>query len=389
MKCNIGFLALLTLVAAAFTGCKNEDVNEHHFDNQFYLSSAIVTDDLLIKNDVESYTKMIESRLAVPSSSDVTVTLTAKPEMAAAYNMIYYDKAVALPAENYELVNKSIKIGAGSVTGEAVEVLFKNINELDKKTRYVLPVTVEQCDGIGVMDSRRTVYFVVRGAALINVVANIAEMYFPINWSAAAKSLVTGMKTITVEALLRSADWTAGRGNALSTVFGVEGHFLVRIGDADRPRDQLQLVTPNGNWPGKNEAPALPVNEWIHIALVFDTTTGEFIYYQNGVVVKSGTGASKMVTLDGTSNGCYIGKAWDSERWLPGEISELRVWNIQRTAQQIAANPYEVDPTTPGLVAYWKFDEGTGNLITDYANGTNLTGSSTPTWVPVEIPAIH
>lgn len=48
------------------------------------------------------------------------------------------------------------------------------------------------------------------------------------------------MTTITVEALVRSDDWVAKRDNALSSVFGIEGNFLIRIGDGDRPRDQLQ-----------------------------------------------------------------------------------------------------------------------------------------------------
>lgn len=27
-----------------------------------------------------------------------------------------------------------------------------------------------------------------------------------------------------------------------------------------------------------------------------------------------------------------------------GDISEVRIWNIQRSAEEIAKNPYEVDP---------------------------------------------
>lgn len=196
------------------------------------------------------------------------------------------------------------------------------------------------------------------------------------------------MKTITVEALLRSADWVAGRENPLSSLFGIENEFLIRIGDGDRPRDQLQLVSPGGNkWPAPNAAPGLPVNEWVHIAVVWDATTGECIYYQNGVVVaSSNSGASGSVDL---RSGCNVGKSYDDSRWIPGEIAELRIWNVQRTANEIANNPYYVSPSTPGLVAYWKFNEGEGNVIKDAtANGTNLSGSGQPKWIPVEIPSL-
>ena len=204
-----------------------------------------------------------------------------------------------------------------------------------------------------------------------------------INWKSSVNSLSTG----TIEALVRSEDWVAGRDNALSSVFGIEGKFLVRIGDADRPRDQVQVVAPGGNFPGPNVVPGLPVNEWVHIAIVYDNTTKERIYYKDGVPVYKDEAASGNVSL---SSGCYIGRAWDDTRWLPGDISEVRVWSEQRTAEQIATNPYEVDPASEGLVAYWKFNEGAGNVITDQTgHGNDITGSGDPTWVKVEIPKIN
>ena len=382
MKFDKISLTLFLLAAVAFTGCKNEDPAEHHFDNKLYISSAQLTDDLLIRDDIVSDSRTISDRLALTAKEDVTVTFVARHDLSARYNMVYGDNAVGLPAEYFSIPEKVISIGKGNVTGNDIVVNFTNTNELNGDLRYVLPVTVADIQGISLLESTRTVYFVFKGAALINVVADISEMYFPVNWSSSVN--VSGLKTITVEALVRSSDWEAGRGNALSSVFGIEGNFLIRIGDADRPRNQLQLVNPNGNWPSPNAAPGLPVNEWIHIAVVWDATTGERIYYQNGEVVASDNAASGSVSLN---SGCYVGKSYDDSRWLPGEISELRIWNIQRTQEQIASSMYTVDPTTPGLLAYWKFNEGSGNVINDATgNGTNLTGEGTPTWVNVELP---
>ena len=75
---------------------------------------------------------------------------------------------------------------------------------------------------------------------------------------------------------------------------------------------------------------------------------------------------------------------------MPGDISEVRVWSVQRTAEEIAKNPYEVDPSTPGLIAYWKFNEGTGSQIKDHTgHGNDITASGSPTWIPVEIPKLN
>ena len=50
---------------------------------------------------------------------------------------------------------------------------------------------------------------------------------------------------------------------------------------------------------------------------------------------------------------------------------------------------YGVSPESEGLVAYWKFNEGSGSTIIDHANGTNLSAvGGTPTWIPVTLPEV-
>ena len=47
---------------------------------------------------------------------------------------------------------------------------------------------------------------------------------------------------------------------------------------------------------------------------------------------------------------------------------------------------YTVDPTTEGLIAYWKFNEGTGGNIHDYTEHGNDLSGGTVEWVNVELP---
>lgn len=386
MKLNKYVFATLTLGCLGLGSCQNNDIDEeHHYDNKVYVTSQQVRDDLLIKESITEASRTIAFRLAKPSDVDLNIVFDAAPQLAAAYNLAFNDEALALPADYYDIPNKAVTIKAGDISSEDVVVNFKNTNQLDKSRRYVLPVTIVNSD-IEALSSKKTAYFIFKGAALINVVANIDKLYFPIDW----KTNMSSVQTITVEALVRSSDWVAGRDNALSTIFGVEGVFLVRIGDEDRPRDQLQCVAPGGNFPGPNVVPALPINEWVHIAIVYDATTNERIYYKDGVKVYSDNATLGSFSLV-SGKGCYIGKAWDDTRWLPGDISEVRIWNVQRSAEEIAKNPYEVDPHTPGLVAYWKFNEGTGSTIKDQTgNGNDITAvGGSPTWVNVEIPKIN
>lgn len=371
---------LLSLVAI-LGGCQSNNIDEeHNYTNKLYITSEAVCSDLLIKDDVIESTREINYRIASPITQDIQIAFEAVPSMTAAYNLSYNDSAIALEEKYYEIPQNTAVIKAGDITGESVVINFKNTNELDDNYRYVLPVTITTANNIDVLQSKETVYYVFKGAALINVVANIRKVYFPINWT----SNVSSLSTITVEALVRSSDWEDGRDNALSSVFGIEGTFLVRIGDADRPRNQLQLVAPGGNFPNPNVAPGLPTNEWVHIAVVYDATTKERLYYQNGVLVASDNAASSSVNI---SRNCYVGYSYDDTRWLPGEISELRIWSKQRTAAEIASSAYYVDPKSEGLIAYWKFNEGTGNVIHDYTeHGNDITANGEPTWVNVELP---
>ena len=62
------------------------------------------------------------------------------------------------------------------------------------------PVTIRSVSGIDVLPSARSVYYIFKGAALINVVAGIAENRAWPDWKDA--SPVTNMRTFTLEALI-------------------------------------------------------------------------------------------------------------------------------------------------------------------------------------------
>lgn len=377
------YLSLMAMFLVV--GCNSENVDEeHHYDNKLYVSSATITDDLLIKANIKEATRTLSYRLASPAAQDIKITFDAAPQLTAAYNMIYSDKAEVLPVDCYDIPVRTVTIQKGAVDSEDLVINFKGTDQLNRDKRYVLPVTVVNSD-IAVLESKKTAYFVFKGAALINVVANIDENYFPVNWKDYSK--VNSLREVTVEALVRSSDWKDGRSTpSLSTIFGVEDHFLVRIGDDGYDPSELNCPAPGGKFPPTKVCEGLPVDEFVHIAIVYNANTGKRYYYKNGECVYDDSNAGGAVDL---SSNCYIGYSYNPTRWLPGEISELRVWNVERTAEQIAANPYEVDPSSQGLLAYWKFNEGTGSKITDHSgNGNDLSANTTPTWINVELPAV-
>lgn len=119
--------------------------------------------------------------------------------MADTYNAAYYDNAEALPSGYYSLETKQTTILAGSILSEDITVKFDKLTELDRDKIYVLPVTIEQA-GIGVLQSARTMYYVLKGAALINVVADLTKNLVYVTWN--KPDVANNLRQLTAEALI-------------------------------------------------------------------------------------------------------------------------------------------------------------------------------------------
>lgn len=390
MKFNKFNIAVIALAAAAFVGCKNEDLSENHYDNKLFISATNFTDELLIKAGNVKDSRDIVAGIAKPVGNDISVTFAAAPELLDTYRKAYYDpEAILLPEENYAIAEPVTQIKAGSVTSPAVTVDFTNLGNLDRDMRYVLPVTIASVEGIALLPTARNVYYIFKGAALINIVAGIAENRAWPDWKDA--SPVTNMRTFTLEALIYGNAFK----NQISTVMGIEGKFLIRLGDSGVEPNQVQVACVSN---ATSSELRLETNRWYHLAVTFDQ--GNIAVYLDGVAAKNldrtNVGASSVnfgVEHSDESGGkprCFwIGYSYASDRYLDGMISEVRIWNKVLTAEEInaPAHFYSVDPASDGLVAYWKFDDGAGATVKDHTSyGNDLTLDKAPKWTNVSLP---
>jgi hypothetical protein len=267
-------------------------------------------------------------------------------------------------------------------TGEKPK-FFKALENLDRKLVYVLPVTVRTAD-IDLLSSAKNYYYVFKAGALINVVADIERNWLQVYpWSVSTIDRVRGIRQITMEALLYPREF----GKLISTVMGIEGAFLMRIGDAGVPDNQLQIATSSGNF--TDSKLQLQTNQWQHVAMTFDRDTREMKVYINGhLMAETTSNASINIVGNGSDRNFLVGKSYDDARWFSGNISEVRVWDVIRTPEQIASSIYMVDPATEGLIAYWKFDDQSAYVVKDYTgNGNDLKANSALSWKNVSLPA--
>ncbi|NQV25187.1 MAG: VCBS repeat-containing protein [Rhodopirellula sp.] len=79
-----------------------------------------------------------------------------------------------------------------------------------------------------------------------------------------------------------------------------------------------------------------PVNEWVHVAMVFDQSTSIASVYQNGVLVGSGEFAPNTVL---SGNGLLIGRNSELQNsslfYLDGALDDVRVYGEALSAEQI------------------------------------------------------
>lgn len=100
-------------------------------------------------------------------------------------------------------------------------------------------------------------------------------------------------------------------------------------------------------------APAPPaIDEWHHIAYAFDLT--------NHTLYVDGAIAHTQVTGNDTRTPVivFVGSIDGSSELLQGELDEIRVWAVTRTAAEVAADMHDRSVgAASGLVAHWSFDD--------------------------------
>ena len=107
----------------------------------------------------------------------------------------------------------------------------------------------------------------------------------------------------------------------------------------------------------------LEANEWHHVAVTFSTTSHRVRAYYDGVLAFQSASSSMTAGVNSGSRQFRVGADGNSVNYYRGEVSDVRVWNTERTPVQIGANYGSrlayVDPadgSLDNLVINWKFD---------------------------------
>ncbi len=130
---------------------------------------------------------------------------------------------------------------------------------------------------------------------------------------------------------------------------------------------------------GINSTTLIADNQWHHVAVTYDggLVSNQFKLYIDGTMNISGN-ISAVATNTAAGVGLMIGRRNDGINYFLGKMDEVRVWNLERTAAQIQASMNTELCGATGLVAYYRFNEGTPGAnntamttVTDNSGNTN------------------
>jgi hypothetical protein len=157
----------------------------------------------------------------------------------------------------------------------------------------------------------------------------------------------------------------------------------------------------DNNHPNGVFVPNIPETGWIHQSWSYTGNHGTLSFTVNGteypVITQAGQPTLSLfqgiVTLGASQN--FGTQGFD------GILDEVRIWSVARTPAEVASNMNVVlKGTEPGLVAYYRFSEGSGTFTDDVTTNPNhrlsiCTATNTrcpavnqtnPTWVDSDLP---
>ena len=187
---------------------------------------------------------------------------------------------------------------------------------------------------------------------------------------------ITGDQTI--EMWLKPDDFATSR-NPWAKAYGGEGSITIQT---DGTIDYLYGTSGvnGGTYASLNTRRRLVAGQWNHFAVVrqLGAAPQKINLYLNGQLVNSAD--AQYFPAVASALNAQIGFGYTNR--YKGEMDEVRVWNVARTGAQVTAGmAQQLTGNESGLVAYYKFEEGSGTVLTDAtANHLDGTIAGGPVW---------
>jgi len=297
--------------------------------------------------------------------ADTRVDLGVDPALIAGLNEQTGKNYVILPDGSYNLSAGNVVIHAGTHVSDQVSLNITSTDDFEEGVNYCVPVTINGTNGsMPVLESSRTVFILVRKTIITRAADLKKRNYFTVP-SFVDNPDVAALPALTMECRVYVNSFHSSN-PYISSIIGIEERFLLRFGDVSIARDEIMLAGGEVAGAGKYQLAAtekFSTGKWYHVAAVY--TGSSMALYIDGRMVTQTEAAQGVVDMSWDyAGGFHIGYSADGRK-LDGYVSEARLWSKALTASQLQESLCYVDPTSQGLIAYWRFNGAEGRNVTD------------------------
>lgn len=367
-------LAGMALGALLLTGCNDAEYDT--LSNQAYIlqTNTNANSSLKLTVGAEVATTTLNVRLSDVANVESRYRLVYDTAVVNEYNRLNETPYASLPQESFSLSSEETTIEAGASVSTPITLTVPPYSEALKASgkKYAIGFRLENTSGnASVLPSGSKIVYILDQVVIQPVVVLDQSHYVSQNL---VKNYPLTEWTVEMNINKHVLYTEVGRGNN-QAIFGAgPDEIYIRFGDAPIEGNRLQIKTQGTQM---NSLALFDEHTWYHLAFV---CTGTKLYlYVNGQLDNS-------MDLPGkTTNVNSINICSPSTYWLGNAMySEVRFWQRARSQAEIANNMYACDPTTPGLITYYKMNEGEGYSFRDASgNGNNAetNGQAVPEWI--------
>lgn len=332
------------------------------------------------------------------ANSDIEGELMIDNSLVERYNSDHGESYKTLPEGSCVLSSSYVLVESGKYRSEAVKLVVKDIDAIQKGVNFLLPVKlVSKNKDYPSLPGSDVLYVIVNRKLLVNVPKLNGQNYFKVNFKENDVSRFQNMSAFTIETRVSLWEFPKYYGGNLMSIIGFpvgenaeKGTWIFVDGTPDRVGGEgdvpvFMFATKGWSVYAGKLGYTLEKNAWYHVAGVFENNT--LSLYIDGILFVQAEYANPI----SFSEEFYIGAAPGVQNGflLKGSVSEARFWTRALTASELK-NPLHrcfVEVDSEGLEGYWKLDD-MSNECKDYTgHGHNAVkqGSGDIEWM-TEVP---
>ena len=195
--------------------------------------------------------------------------------------------------------------------------------------------------------------------------------------------------TMTIECWFKTTDTNNQKLGEFVSKWNTGGMFL--LGMLSTGEITCWILNASGTFALIQTSATYKDTQWHHVAVTYNSSTGVLSMYIDGVFMNNSTNSAYPTTSsygllsNNTSTRVIFGSDdagtspnTQTDRQFRGSLSDIRIWNVVRSGEEIAANyRRRLIGNETGLIGYWKLHQGNGTGWTTYNRAIDSTSNRT------------